>query len=30
MYAVWRKMNPSVKKEILNQAEYYLNHINEL
>ena len=30
MYAVWKKMNPSVKKEILNQAEYYLNHINEL
>jgi deoxyribodipyrimidine photolyase-related protein len=30
MYNVWRKMEPKAKTEILEQAEYYLNHINEL
>ena len=30
MYNVWNKMKPEVKAEILEQANYYLNHINEL
>jgi len=30
MYAVWRKMNPDLQKEMLSQAQFYLNHINEL
>jgi deoxyribodipyrimidine photolyase-related protein len=30
MYNVWRKMAPAAKAELLQQAEYYLNHINEL
>jgi deoxyribodipyrimidine photolyase-related protein len=30
MYNVWRKMNPQAKSELLEQAQYYLNHINEL
>jgi deoxyribodipyrimidine photolyase-related protein len=30
MYAVWRKMATADKTALLEQAEYYLNHINEL
>jgi deoxyribodipyrimidine photolyase-related protein len=30
MYAVWRKMTTADKTALLEQAEYYLNHINEL
>ena len=30
MYNVWKKMQPESKTELLEQAEYYLNHINEL
>jgi len=30
MYNVWRKMNVDAKKELLDQADYYLKHINEL
>ena len=30
MYNVWRKMNPAAKTELLEQAHYYLNNINEL
>jgi deoxyribodipyrimidine photolyase-related protein len=30
MYNVWRKMEPIAKTELLQQAEYYLTHINEL
>ena len=30
MYNTWHKMQPSAKTELLEQSEYYLNHINEL
>jgi deoxyribodipyrimidine photolyase-related protein len=30
MYKIWDKMQPDVKAEILAQAQYYLEHINEL
>ncbi len=30
MYTVWRKMQPSAKTALLEQASYYLSHINEL
>ena len=30
MYNVWHKMNPELKADILKQAHYYLNHMNEL
>ncbi len=30
MYNVWRKMQPQAKAELLEQAAYYLTHINEL
>ena len=30
MYNVWRKIEPKYKAELLEQAEYYLKHINEL
>lgn len=30
MYNVWRKMKPEDKTAILEQADYYLKHINEL
>lgn len=30
MYHIWHKMKPEVKTELLMQADYYLNHINEL
>jgi len=30
MYNVWHKMKPEAKAELLEQAEYYLKHINEL
>ena len=30
MYNVWRKMQPEAKADLLQQADYYLNHINEL
>jgi deoxyribodipyrimidine photolyase-related protein len=30
MYNVWRKMQPEVKTQLLEQAQYYLKHINEL
>jgi deoxyribodipyrimidine photolyase-related protein len=30
MYNVWRKMQPNVKADLLQQADYYLKHINEL
>lgn len=30
MYNVWRKMNEDTRKELLDQADYYLKHINEL
>jgi deoxyribodipyrimidine photolyase-related protein len=30
MYVTWDKMQPTVKEEILNQAEYYLSTLNDL
>lgn len=30
MYNVWKKMKPQAKSELLEQAQYYLNHINDL
>jgi deoxyribodipyrimidine photolyase-related protein len=30
MYNVWRRMDPKAKAELLQQAQYYLEHINEL
>jgi deoxyribodipyrimidine photolyase-related protein len=30
MYNVWEKMQPEVKAQLLEQANYYLKHINEL
>ena len=30
MYNVWHRMEPTVKTALLEQAEYYLKHINEL
>lgn len=30
MYNVWHKMTPTAKTALLEQAEYYLTHINEL
>jgi deoxyribodipyrimidine photolyase-related protein len=30
MYNLWRKMKEDTKKELLEQASYYLKHINEL
>lgn len=30
MYRTWDKMNPADKTDILNQADYYLKHLNEL
>ena len=30
MYTVWHKMRPEVKAELLEQADHYLRHINEL
>lgn len=30
MYNIWQKMKPEVKAELLQQADYYLTHINEL
>jgi deoxyribodipyrimidine photolyase-related protein len=30
MYNVWRKMNPSDKTALLNQAEFYLENIDTL
>lgn len=30
MYSVWRKMKPEDKEALLQQADYYLKHINEL
>jgi deoxyribodipyrimidine photolyase-related protein len=30
MYNVWRKMEPKAKAELLEQANYYLEHINDL
>jgi deoxyribodipyrimidine photolyase-related protein len=30
MYNVWRRMQPADKTSLLEQAEYYLSHINEL
>jgi deoxyribodipyrimidine photolyase-related protein len=30
MYNVWRKMKPEVKTALLEQAQYYLEHIDEL
>lgn len=30
MYNVWRKMNPSAKTELLEQADFYLKNINDL
>jgi deoxyribodipyrimidine photolyase-related protein len=30
MYNVWRRMEPKAKAELLEQADYYLKHINEL
>lgn len=30
MYKIWHKMQPETKAEILEQAEFYLNNINEL
>ena len=30
MYNVWRKMQPAAKAELIEQAEYYLTHINDL
>ncbi|MCZ4221912.1 cryptochrome/photolyase family protein [Pedobacter rhodius] len=30
MYSIWHKMQPQAKAELLEQAQYYLSHINEL
>ena len=30
MYVTWDKMQPEVKTELLNQAEYYLKNINKI
>ncbi len=30
MYNVWRRMEPKAKAELLEQADYYLKHINDL
>jgi deoxyribodipyrimidine photolyase-related protein len=30
MYNVWRRMEPIAKAELLEQADYYLKHINDL
>jgi deoxyribodipyrimidine photolyase-related protein len=30
MYSVWRKMKSEDKEALLQQADYYLKHINEL
>jgi deoxyribodipyrimidine photolyase-related protein len=30
MYRTWDKMDPDKRQEILNQANYYLSHLNEL
>jgi len=30
MYNVWRRMEPRAKAELLEQADYYLKHINDL
>ena len=30
MYNVWYKMQADVQRDLLAQAEYYLDHINEL
>jgi deoxyribodipyrimidine photolyase-related protein len=30
MYNVWHKMDPDAKTELLEQAAYYLSHIDEL
>jgi len=30
MYNVWRKMQPDTKADLLQQADFYLKHINEL
>ncbi len=30
MYNVWHKMQPTAKAELLEQADYYLKHINDL
>lgn len=30
MYNVWKRMNPQAKSELLQQAEYYLKHIDSL
>jgi len=30
MYHVWNRMEPKTKSELLQQAQYYLEHINEL
>jgi deoxyribodipyrimidine photolyase-related protein len=30
MYSVWRKMAQEDKTALLEQADYYLTHINEL
>ena len=30
MYNVWKKMQPNAKADLLEQANYYLSHINEL
>jgi deoxyribodipyrimidine photolyase-related protein len=30
MYNVWKRMEPKAKQELLEQASYYLDHINEL
>jgi deoxyribodipyrimidine photolyase-related protein len=30
VYNTWRKMQPDHKAELLEQAQHYLKHINEL
>ncbi len=30
MYTIWKKMQPKAKADLLEQANYYLSHINEL
>jgi len=30
VYPMWKKMNPEVKAGLLQQARFYLDHINEL
>jgi deoxyribodipyrimidine photolyase-related protein len=30
MYTIWNKMQPQAKAELLEQADYYLNNINDL